>query len=192
MWLPLRPDDRCTFDRFMFPFGSSMVRCCNCTIYDPCQFPPNGIRMCRSGRKATIFRRSGTACHSHNYLCSGRCIGLLNSVSQTHTNAHSVWCFLVHGNIVLERITGKKKVLDKLLSTTNFLFQMFTRILIIFMPAKYQPDLVFLRQVPIGKVHLFTAIQLACFSCLWVVKSYKSTSICFPLMVSIMLLSSDF
>lgn len=66
---------------------------------------------------------------------------------------------------------------------------MFTRILILFMPAKYQPDLVFLRQVPIGRVHLFTAIQMACFSCLWVVKSYKATSICFPLMVRIHLKS---
>ena len=62
--------------------------------------------------------------------------------------------------------------------------QMFARILIVFMPAKYQPDYVFLRQVRIGRVHLFTAIQLLCFAALWIVKSYKATSIAFPLMVS--------
>ena len=62
--------------------------------------------------------------------------------------------------------------------------QMFARIMIILMPAKYQPDYIFLRQVPIGRVHLFTTIQVACFVCLWVIKAYKPTSIAFPLMVS--------
>ena len=68
--------------------------------------------------------------------------------------------------------------------------QMFARIQIIFMPAKYQPDYTFLRQVPIGRVHLFTAIQVACFACLWIIKVYKPTSIAFPLMVSVAGLSS--
>lgn len=65
--------------------------------------------------------------------------------------------------------------------------QMFARIIIFFMPAKYQPDYIFLRQVPIGRVHLFTAIQITCFICLWVVKSYKPTSIAFPLMLVVMI-----
>lgn len=65
--------------------------------------------------------------------------------------------------------------------------QMFARIIILFMPAKYQPDYIFLRQVPIGRVHLFTAIQMTCFICLWVVKSYKPTSIAFPLMLVVMI-----
>ncbi|KAI1291988.1 Sodium-driven chloride bicarbonate exchanger [Halotydeus destructor] len=65
--------------------------------------------------------------------------------------------------------------------------QMFDRILIVFMPAKYQPDYMFLRQVPIHRVHLFTIIQLACFSLLWIIKSYKPTSIAFPLMLVFMI-----
>ena len=64
------------------------------------------------------------------------------------------------------------------------LFQFFDRILIMFMPQKYQPDYMFLRHVPTIKVHVFTLIQLICFALLWCVKSYKPTSIAFPLMVS--------
>lgn len=37
------------------------------------------------------------------------------------------------------------------------------------------------------KVHIFTLIQLACLIMLWLIKSFKSTSILFPLMVSEML-----
>ncbi|CAH1109662.1 unnamed protein product [Psylliodes chrysocephalus] len=65
--------------------------------------------------------------------------------------------------------------------------QFFDRILIMFMPNKYQPDYMFLRQVPIKKVHIFTLIQLACLSCLWMVKSFSQTSILFPLMLVVMI-----
>ncbi|CAH0556897.1 unnamed protein product [Brassicogethes aeneus] len=65
--------------------------------------------------------------------------------------------------------------------------QFFDRILIMFMPNKYQPDYMFLRQVPIKKVHIFTAIQLACLACLWTIKSFSSTSILFPLMLVVMI-----
>ncbi|CAH2104957.1 unnamed protein product [Euphydryas editha] len=65
--------------------------------------------------------------------------------------------------------------------------QFFDRILIMFMPQKYQPDHMFLRQVPIRRVHLFTAIQLACLICLWVIKSFSMTSILFPLMLVVMI-----
>ena len=66
------------------------------------------------------------------------------------------------------------------LSATQFI----DRILLVFMPQKYQPDYMFLRRVNIYRVHLFTAIQFICFVFLWVVKSYKPISITFPLMVS--------
>lgn len=65
--------------------------------------------------------------------------------------------------------------------------QFFDRILIMFMPNKYQPDYMFLRQVPIKRVHLFTIIQLTCLACLWVIKSFSSTSILFPLMLVVMI-----
>uniref|UniRef100_A0A6P4FZQ6 Anion exchange protein n=1 Tax=Drosophila rhopaloa TaxID=1041015 RepID=A0A6P4FZQ6_DRORH len=65
--------------------------------------------------------------------------------------------------------------------------QFFDRILIMFMPAKYQPDYMFLRQVPIKRVHLFTIIQLACLIILWLIKSFSNTSILFPLMLVVMI-----
>ncbi|XP_053675321.1 electroneutral sodium bicarbonate exchanger 1 isoform X2 [Anopheles nili] len=65
--------------------------------------------------------------------------------------------------------------------------QFFDRLLIMFMPAKYQPDYMFLRQVPIRRVHLFTLIQLACFTVLWLIKSFSITSILFPLMLVVMI-----
>ncbi|XP_042866238.1 sodium-driven chloride bicarbonate exchanger-like isoform X4 [Penaeus japonicus] len=64
--------------------------------------------------------------------------------------------------------------------------QFFDRILIMFMPVKYQPDYSFLRKVPLKKVHLFTVIQLACLIALWVIKSFSQTSIFFPLMLVVM------
>ncbi|KOB71446.1 Sodium-driven chloride bicarbonate exchanger [Operophtera brumata] len=65
--------------------------------------------------------------------------------------------------------------------------QFFDRILIMFMPQKYQPDHMFLRQVPIRRVHVFTAIQLTCLVCLWLIKSFSTTSILFPLMLVVMI-----
>lgn len=65
---------------------------------------------------------------------------------------------------------------------------MVDRLLLLFMPLKYQPDLVYLRHVPIKRVHLFTAFQLGCFVVLCVVKEIKITSIIFPLMVRLLFL----
>jgi len=61
--------------------------------------------------------------------------------------------------------------------------QMVQRVLIMFMPVKYQPDYVFLRHVPLYRVHLFTVIQIICLAALCVIKEIKSISIVFPLMV---------
>ncbi|XP_043500639.1 electroneutral sodium bicarbonate exchanger 1 isoform X11 [Polistes fuscatus] len=65
--------------------------------------------------------------------------------------------------------------------------QFFDRILIMLMPVKYQPDYMFLRQVPLKRVHIFTAIQLTCLACLWIIKSFSTTSILFPLMLVVMI-----
>jgi len=62
--------------------------------------------------------------------------------------------------------------------------QFFDRLLLFLMPKKYQPDLPYLRRVPIGRVHLFTLIQFGCLVGLWVIKDIKATSILFPIMVS--------
>lgn len=61
--------------------------------------------------------------------------------------------------------------------------QIVNRILIWFMPQKYQPDYMYLRHVRTTKVHLFTFIQVLCLIILWIIKSIKKTSIAFPIMV---------
>ncbi|CAL1688439.1 unnamed protein product [Lasius platythorax] len=55
------------------------------------------------------------------------------------------------------------------------------------MPVKYQLDYMFLRQVPLKRVHTFTVIQLACLACLRLIKSISSTSILFSLMLVVMI-----
>lgn len=57
------------------------------------------------------------------------------------------------------------------------------RMLLAFMPLKYQPDYVYLRHVQIKRVHLFTLIQLACLATLWILKSFQQTAMLFPVMV---------
>ncbi|UJR16088.1 hypothetical protein I4U23_003000 [Adineta vaga] len=61
--------------------------------------------------------------------------------------------------------------------------QLISRILLMFMPEKYQPDYVYLRHVRTRRVHFFTIIQLTCLGLLWIIKSIKSISILFPIMV---------
>ncbi|EGT33986.1 hypothetical protein CAEBREN_32445 [Caenorhabditis brenneri] len=64
--------------------------------------------------------------------------------------------------------------------------QLFDRTLLLFMPMKYQPDAIYIRHVPITKIHLFTAFQIGCLALLWVIKSIKTTSILFPIMLVVM------
>ncbi|NXR84159.1 S4A4 protein, partial [Pycnonotus jocosus] len=56
------------------------------------------------------------------------------------------------------------------------------RVRLLLMPAKHQPDLPYLRHVPLRRVHLFTIIQLLCLALLWVLKSTVA-AIIFPVMV---------
>ncbi|XP_063308264.1 sodium bicarbonate cotransporter 3 isoform X2 [Pelobates fuscus] len=60
--------------------------------------------------------------------------------------------------------------------------QLFDRIKLFAMPAKHQPDLIYLRYVPLWKVHVFTVIQLTCLVVLWVIK-HSDAAVVFPMMV---------
>uniref|UniRef100_A0AAY4A0T2 Anion exchange protein n=1 Tax=Denticeps clupeoides TaxID=299321 RepID=A0AAY4A0T2_9TELE len=60
--------------------------------------------------------------------------------------------------------------------------QFFDRIKLFGMPAKHQPDLIYLRYVPLWKVHIFTIIQLTCLVLLWVIK-VSTAAVVFPMMV---------
>ncbi|KAF1495113.1 Sodium bicarbonate cotransporter 3, partial [Megadyptes antipodes antipodes] len=60
--------------------------------------------------------------------------------------------------------------------------QFFDRIKLFGMPAKHQPDLIYLRYVPLWKVHIFTVVQLTCLVLLWVIKT-SAAAVVFPMMV---------
>eukprot|EP00064_Thunnus_orientalis_P007091 superscaffoldBa00000768_g7110 len=60
--------------------------------------------------------------------------------------------------------------------------QFFDRIKLFGMPAKHQPDLIYLRYVPLWKVHIFTLVQLTCLVVLWVIKA-SAAAVVFPMMV---------
>ncbi|XP_033949857.1 sodium bicarbonate cotransporter 3-like isoform X1 [Pseudochaenichthys georgianus] len=60
--------------------------------------------------------------------------------------------------------------------------QFFDRIKLFGMPAKHQPDLIYLRYVPLWKVHIFTLVQLTCLVLLWVIKA-STAAVVFPMMV---------
>ncbi|XP_034451891.1 solute carrier family 4 member 4a isoform X1 [Hippoglossus hippoglossus] len=60
--------------------------------------------------------------------------------------------------------------------------QFMDRLQLLLMPAKHQPDLVYLRHVPLRKVHLFTFIQILCLALLWILKSTVA-AIIFPVMI---------
>lgn len=56
------------------------------------------------------------------------------------------------------------------------------RLQLLLMPAKHQPDLIYLRHVPQRRIHLFTFIQALCLALLWILKSTVA-AIVFPVMV---------
>ncbi|XP_068425591.1 sodium bicarbonate cotransporter 3-like isoform X2 [Clinocottus analis] len=60
--------------------------------------------------------------------------------------------------------------------------QLFDRIKLLGMPAKHQLDLIYLRYVPLWKVHVFTAVQMSCLVVLWAIKT-SAAAVVFPVMV---------
>ncbi|XP_073476876.1 electrogenic sodium bicarbonate cotransporter 1-like [Aquarana catesbeiana] len=60
--------------------------------------------------------------------------------------------------------------------------QFMERLKLLFVTPKHQPDLIYLRHVPLRKVHLFTLIQISCLIILWILKS-TAAAIIFPLML---------
>ncbi|KFR15731.1 Sodium-driven chloride bicarbonate exchanger, partial [Opisthocomus hoazin] len=60
--------------------------------------------------------------------------------------------------------------------------QFFDHLKLFWMPAKHQPDFMYLRHVPLRKVHCFTVIQLTCLALLRAIK-VPHAAIIFPMMV---------
>ncbi|KAK1174319.1 hypothetical protein AOXY_G1331 [Acipenser oxyrinchus oxyrinchus] len=60
--------------------------------------------------------------------------------------------------------------------------QFMDRLQLLLMPAKHQPDFIYLRHVPLRRIHLFTFIQMLCLALLWILKSTVA-AIIFPVMI---------
>lgn len=58
------------------------------------------------------------------------------------------------------------------------------RLKLLLMPLKHQPDFIYLRHVPLRRVHLFTFLQVLCLALLWILKSTVA-AIIFPVMVGV-------
>uniref|UniRef100_A0AAY4C9Y3 Anion exchange protein n=1 Tax=Denticeps clupeoides TaxID=299321 RepID=A0AAY4C9Y3_9TELE len=78
------------------------------------------------------------------------------------------------------KVTPQTLLHTHILSVT--LSQFFDRIKLFGMPAKHQPDLIYLRYVPLWKVHIFTLVQLTCLALLWGIKA-SAAAVVFPMMV---------
>lgn len=114
-----------------------------------------------------------------------------------YSNACAVWSVSLHGSVISTRNTGRNISIqmhlilwhDSFLNhcLCNLVFaQFFDRLRLFGMPAKHQPDFIYLRHVPLRKVHLFTIIQLSCLVLLWVIKTSRA-AIVFPMMVPFVL-----
>uniref|UniRef100_A0A3Q3JRE9 Anion exchange protein n=1 Tax=Monopterus albus TaxID=43700 RepID=A0A3Q3JRE9_MONAL len=60
--------------------------------------------------------------------------------------------------------------------------QFMDRLQLLLMPGKHQPDLIYLRHVPLRRIHLFTFLQCLCLALLWILKSTVA-AIIFPVMI---------
>ncbi|XP_072796159.1 band 3 anion transport protein [Vicugna pacos] len=58
--------------------------------------------------------------------------------------------------------------------------QLFDRVLLLFKPRKYHPDVPYVKRVKTLRMHLFTGIQILCLIVLWVVKSIGIISLALP------------
>ncbi|NXH56960.1 S4A5 protein, partial [Rhabdornis inornatus] len=91
----------------------------------------------------------------------------------------ALWGLPLHGRGVAERHPG--------LTQTFLSGQFWDRCKLFLMPAKHQPDYVFLRHVPLRRIHLFTLVQIVCLAVLWILKSTVA-AIIFPVMILALIL----
>lgn len=90
-------------DRNMLGNGPSMVRCSDSPLYKPREFVEVGIRVCRAGREAAVFRCPRAESYSHTDFPDDRMLGVPNTNAEKHTDASAVRCLPVHGRRVTER-----------------------------------------------------------------------------------------
>lgn len=110
------------------------------------------------------------------------------SVTAAHSDARPLWRLPLYGRVFTGWHPGvflMSSPPPQSISPTTpecFRLQLFDRIKLLAMPSKHQPDLIYLRYVPLWKVHVFTAVQLLCLVALWSIKA-SAAAVVFPMMV---------
>ena len=65
--------------------------------------------------------------------------------------------------------------------------QLFDRVVLILRPVKHHPRVSYVHQVKLGKMVLFTLLQIAGLAVLWLVKSFPDTALLFPFFIVLMI-----
>ena len=65
--------------------------------------------------------------------------------------------------------------------------QLFDRAVLILRPVKHHPRVSYVHQVKLGKMVLFTFLQIAGLALLWLVKSFPDTALLFPFFIVLMI-----
>ncbi|ERE85574.1 anion exchange protein 4-like isoform 1 [Cricetulus griseus] len=116
----------------------------------------------------------GEAPHFLGIRCVSRCPGMRNILGGKNSKAKGFERFIpmpvLYGIFLYMGVSA--------LSSIQFM----KRVQLLLIPTKRQPDMLLLRHVPLSRVHLFTAIQIACLGFLWIIKSTPA-AIIFPLML---------
>lgn len=122
------------------------------------------------------LKRSDPDC-LHSVLSSSPCLCFMASFSTWGRRPSEAFRWACAAPAV---VTNSERIS---LLTIFVSLKFFDRLKLFCMPPKHQPDFIYLRHVPLRKVHLFTIIQLSCLVLLWVIKTSR-TAIVFPMMVS--------
>jgi hypothetical protein len=107
-------------------------------------------------------------------------LNFLGSISWSYSDAMPLRRLFVHGLQLSPRrsiLPANQAFLHPEKIPPRYLNPLIIGLTIIFL------DYIYLRHIPVLKVHLFTAIQIGGLAILWAIKSYKPISIIFPVMV---------
>ncbi|NXM76702.1 S4A5 protein, partial [Serilophus lunatus] len=107
------------------------------------------------------------------------------SIFPVHSHAGALRSVPVHGRCLPEWHPALG--LGEDLIPASLPWQFWDRCKLFLMPAKHQPDYVFLRHVPLRRIHLFTLVQIICLAVLWILKSTVA-AIIFPVMILALIL----
>ncbi len=189
MRLPPGSLHRGNHDYCLLHVRHAMVRGLHSSGNQPRQIIDIAIGLLRARRKTKISRDSRTTTDSYCCLPPDRGLGFHGTNVGQHPNAGSVRSVLVYGSGLLEwapdvwpdlLVLHAKEVSGEI-GNANFKYH--NKLII-----DFQPDLPYLRRVPLSKVHMFTLIQIASLVGLWIIKDIDTISILFPIMVSLKLL----